>query len=135
MAVALAAKARPTTRNSSIATTAAHLMERPVVFPITSCPLHHTCLPESDYGRYGILGDHSGLMLAARITLPHFSVSSDMNFPKSAGEPGSTVAPRFASRALILVSAMAALISLFDLSMLSAGVLMGTPMPNQLVAS
>src|SRR5262249_24737293 len=26
---------------------------------------------------------HSALMLAARITLPHFSASSDMNFPKS----------------------------------------------------
>jgi hypothetical protein len=28
-------------------------------------------------------------MLAARITLPDFSVSSAMNFPKSAGEPGN----------------------------------------------
>ena len=35
---------------------------------------------------------HSGLMLAARITLPHFSVSSAMSLPKSAGEPASTVA-------------------------------------------
>ena len=34
---------------------------------------------------------HSGLMLAARITLPHFSVSAAMSLPKSAGEPGSTV--------------------------------------------
>ena len=32
---------------------------------------------------------HSALMLAARITLAHFSVSSAMNFPKSAGEPTS----------------------------------------------
>ena len=29
--------------------------------------------------------DHSGLMLAARITFAHFSVSSAMNLPKSAG--------------------------------------------------
>jgi hypothetical protein len=29
---------------------------------------------------------HSGLMLAARITLPHFSVSSAMSLPKSEGE-------------------------------------------------
>src|SRR3954454_25073319 len=29
----------------------------------------------------------SGLMLAARMTLPHFSVSSAMSFAKSAGEP------------------------------------------------
>ena len=32
---------------------------------------------------------HSGLIFAARITLPHFSVSSAMNLPKSAGEPAS----------------------------------------------
>src|SRR5262249_17023795 len=31
--------------------------------------------------------DYSGLMLAARITLPHFSVSAAMNLPKSAAEP------------------------------------------------
>jgi hypothetical protein len=30
---------------------------------------------------------YSALMLAARITLPHFSVSSAMSLPKSAGEP------------------------------------------------
>ena len=29
--------------------------------------------------------DYCGLMLAARITLPHFSVSSAISFPKSAG--------------------------------------------------
>jgi hypothetical protein len=45
------------------------------------------------------LQDHSGLMLAARITLPHFSVSSAMNLPKSAGEPGNAIPPRSASRA------------------------------------
>ena len=40
-------------------------------------------------GRYGTCrdADYSGLMLAARITLPHFSVSSAMSLPKSAGEP------------------------------------------------
>jgi len=38
--------------------------------------------------------DHSGLTLAARITLPHFSVSSAMSLAKSAGEPTSGVAPR-----------------------------------------
>jgi len=35
-------------------------------------------------------------MLAARITLPHFSVSSAMSFPKSAGEPVSTDPPKSA---------------------------------------
>jgi hypothetical protein len=33
-------------------------------------------------------------MFAARITLPHFSVSSAMSLPKSAGEPASAVPPR-----------------------------------------
>ena len=65
---------------------------------------------------------HSGLMFAARITLPHFSVSSAMNLPKSAGEPESTVPPRSAIRALILGSARPALISLLSLSTISTGV-------------
>ena len=38
--------------------------------------------------------DHSGLMLAARITLLHFSTSSAMYFLKSADEPESTIAPK-----------------------------------------
>jgi hypothetical protein len=33
-------------------------------------------------------GDYSALMLAARITLPHFSVLSAMSLVKSAGKPG-----------------------------------------------
>jgi hypothetical protein len=66
--------------------------------------------------------DQSGLIFAARITLPHFSVSSAMSFPKSAGEPASTVLPWSESRALNLGSASAALISLLSLRMISAGV-------------
>src|SRR6516225_8970731 len=41
--------------------------------------------------------DQSALMLAARITLPHFSVSSAISFPKSPGEPDRTVIPRSAN--------------------------------------
>ena len=37
--------------------------------------------------RSGADRPHSALMLAARITLAHFSVSSAMSLPKSAGEP------------------------------------------------
>src|SRR5262249_61117953 len=51
-------------------------------------------------GRYGMSRgslDHSGLMPADLITLPHFSVSSAMNLPKSADEPASTVPPTSAS--------------------------------------
>src|SRR5437773_7338538 len=69
---------------------------------------------------YGISRDHSGLMLAARMTLPHFSVSSAMSFPKSAAEPPSTVPPMSASRAFILGSARAALNSLLSLPTISA---------------
>src|SRR6516162_244230 len=87
--------------------------------------------------RYGIWPGiaYIGLMLAARITLPHFSVSSAMSLPKSAGEPGSTVPPRSASRALILGSSRAALTSLLSLSTILAGVFLGTPTPYHVVAS
>jgi hypothetical protein len=85
--------------------------------------------------RQSILADYSGLMFAVRITLPHFSVSSDMNFPKAAGESTSCVLPKSASRALILGSARPALISLPSLSMISAGVFLGAPAPVQPIAS
>src|SRR5438874_343687 len=74
---------------------------------------------------------YSALMLAARITLPHFSVSSAMSLPKSAGEPGRAVPLKSAIRALILGSTRAALISLLRLSMISLDVFFGTAMPVQ----
>src|ERR1700730_16578985 len=43
--------------------------------------------------------------LAARITIPHFSVSSVRCFPKSDGEPANTTEPSSVSRALSLGSA------------------------------
>src|SRR5262245_38330128 len=90
-------------------------------------------------GIYGICAasasDHYGLMLAAKITLPHFMVSSAISLAKSAGEPGSTVAPRLASRAWKLASARLALTCVFNLLMVSAGVFLGAPMPYQLLAS
>src|SRR5262245_46447067 len=73
----------------------------------------------------------SGLMFAARITLPHFSVSSAISLPKSAGEPAITVPPKSASRALSGGSARAALISLLSLLTISAGVPVGPPTPYQ----
>jgi hypothetical protein len=39
------------------------------------------------------MSDHSGLMLAARMTLAHFSVSSAMSFPNSAESPQSMCRP------------------------------------------
>jgi hypothetical protein len=74
-------------------------------------------------------------MLAARMTLPHFLVSSEMSFAKSPGEPASTVAPKLASRASNLESAMLAPTSRFNRSMIAAGVFFGAPMPYHGLAS
>src|SRR5262249_60081371 len=77
----------------------------------------------------------SGLMFASRTTLLHFSVSSAMSLPKSVGEPGSTVPPESAIRALILGSVRAALVSWLGFPLTSAGVPLGAPRPNQTLAS
>jgi hypothetical protein len=75
---------------------------------------------------------YSALILAARMTLAHFSVSSATNFANSVGDPIKTVVPtRSVNRALILGSARPALISLLSLSMIAAGVFLGTPKPNR----
>ena len=83
----------------------------------------------------GPAGGHSGLMLPVRITLPHFSISSAISFPESAGEPGSGHAPISASRALSFASASPALISRFSLSTISAGVFLGAHKPFHVLAS
>jgi len=77
----------------------------------------------------------SDLMLAATITLPHLLVSSEMSLPKSAGDPESTVPARLVSRASNFGSAMLMLTSLFSVSMSSAGVFFGAPMPYHALAS
>src|SRR6516165_5816032 len=86
-------------------------------------------------GRRSASRHHSSLLFAARITLPHFSISSVMSFPKSAGEPGSGVLPKLASREFIFGSAKAALTSLLSLLMISVGVFLGAPRPHTAVAS
>src|SRR4029077_15005763 len=68
-------------------------------------------------------------------TLAHFSVSSAMSLLKSEGEPAKTVPPRSAIRALIRGSVRATLICLLSLSMISEGVFLGAPTPNQPLAS
>src|SRR6516225_6398537 len=92
----------------------------------------HSALPD---GRRSASRHHSSLLFAARITLPHFSISSVMSFPKSAGEPGSGVLPKLASREFIFGSAKAALTSLLSLLMISVGVFLGAPRPHTAVAS
>src|SRR5262245_30734923 len=78
---------------------------------------------------------HSDLRPANFTTFAHFSVSSTMNFPKSAGVMGIGTPPTSASRALILGSARPALNSLLSLSTISAGVPFGAPTPYQVLAS
>src|SRR6185369_5448771 len=72
-------------------------------------------------------------MPAARITLPHFFVSSLSSLPKSAGVIVTGSLPSSASLAFIAGSARPALISLFSLSTMSAGVFLGalTPVSSQ----
>jgi hypothetical protein len=65
-----------------------------------------TAAPRDSWnGLYGISAPsppQSALMPANLITLPHFSVSSAMNLPKSAAEPMTGVLPKSARRSLIL---------------------------------
>src|SRR6516164_4352094 len=74
-------------------------------------------------------------MLAARITLAHLSVSSAMSLPKFAEVPPITVPPTSANRALVLGSARTASISALSLLITSDGVLLGAPMPFQMIHS
>src|SRR5262245_10207051 len=74
-------------------------------------------------------------MPADLITLAHFSVSSAMSLPKSAGKPGSAVPPRLASCALNLGLARPVLISLLSLSIICGGVFLGAPTPYHWPAS
>src|SRR6516225_8550835 len=67
--------------------------------------------------------------------LAHFSISSAMSLPKSAGEPGSGVLPKLASREFIFGSAKAALTSLLSLLTISVGVFLGAPRPHTALAS
>jgi hypothetical protein len=74
-------------------------------------------------------------MLAARITLAHFSVSLTTKLSNSAGVIVIGSAPISANRVFNLGSARAALISLLSLSTISVGVFLGTPTPYHMLAS
>src|SRR5580704_4394622 len=77
----------------------------------------------------------SGLILAARITLPHFSVSSTMSLPKAVGEHISGVSPKSVRCAFSFGVARPALISALSLSTTCVGVFLGAPMPNHELTS
>src|SRR5581483_12130368 len=80
-------------------------------------------------------GDHIGLILAARITSPHFRVSSATSLPKSAGEPAMAMPPSLASRAFASALARPSLIALFNMLTISAGVPFGAARPYHWLAS
>src|SRR5262245_19807848 len=109
-------------------------------------PPYHSAVPVGGHQRprfrrtgvteYWIgLPHQSGLMLAARITLPHFSVSSAISLPNWTGDPGNGVPPRSARRAFILGSSRAALTSLLSLSTIAAGMAFGALRPYQIPPS
>src|SRR6516164_5741485 len=107
---------------------------------VTPCdPLaqHASCRPRDGSQRTELSAtvDQSSLAPDNFTTFPHFSVSSTMSLPKSLGEPVRAIPPRSASCAFILGSATPASISLLSLSMISTGVLLGAPTPNQPLAS
>src|SRR5499427_8425166 len=84
-------------------------------------------LPASPY--------HYGLIPANFTTLAHFSVSSPISAPNWVGVIGIGSAPRPLIRALSCGSASPAVILLLSLSMISAGVPLGAPIPIQPLAS
>src|SRR5437870_4263628 len=61
---------------------------------VSSRPLHLTAATASRGTKFMEYGRYSGLMFANLTTFAHFSVSSAMSLPNSAGEPVSTLAPR-----------------------------------------
>jgi len=74
-------------------------------------------------------------MLAARITLPHFSVSAATNAPNSAAVSTNGVMPTSPSLALALGVASAALIAQLSVSMISRGAPFDAPSPHHVLAS
>src|SRR5260370_36205588 len=68
-------------------------------------------------------------------SLPHFSDSSLISLPKSPGEPTSGDPYKLASCALMPELSRAALISLFSLLTISAGVFRGAHIPCHPIAS
>src|SRR5262249_2091757 len=89
----------------------------------------------SQNGIYGMSCGHSGLMLAPRMTFAHFSVSSAMNLPKSAGVIDFGTLPMPANCVINLGSARAASIASWSLSMIAAGVSFGATTPFHTLAS
>src|SRR5262249_7574140 len=90
-------------------------------------PYHHAVPRFRGTGVTGYLDgpDHSGLMFAARITLPHFSVSSATSLPNSAGVIGMGSPASSARRACNFGSANTAFTAWFSVSTIPGGVPLG----------
>src|ERR1700730_18261247 len=73
--------------------------------------------------------DYSILILADRMTLPHFSVSSAMSLPNSAAVIDSGRTPKSTRRPRVSGSATMALIVVLSLSTMALGVATGAQMP------
>src|SRR5262249_55156168 len=84
---------------------------------------------------WNVAAGYSGFAPDNFTTLPHFSVSSAMSLPKSAGEPRSTVPAKSANRAFNLGSASPVLISVLSFPMISGGVFLGAQRPTHWLAS
>src|SRR5215475_13536332 len=82
-----------------------------------------------------LLQRHSGLMPAPLITLAHFTVWAITKALASAGVNTIGIAPTSANRARIVGSASAALISRLSRSMISRGVPVGVPTPENVLTS
>src|SRR5215831_12893302 len=135
--------ALPRRASSRVAIVSIDFASTSSVRPYTSSngiPTPSSCDPQRSSGRirgtkhYGRFAGIAGSIRFDARELHHlaplFGLLGD-ELPKSAGEPGSAVAPHSASRAFILGSARAALISVLSLSTISAGVVRGAPMPVQ----
>src|SRR5216683_835392 len=80
-------------------------------------------------------GRQLGLILAARITLAHFSVSAARKRPNSAGVIGIGTPPRSMMRALSFGSARAVVTPVLSLSTISRGTPAGAPRPAKALVS
>src|SRR6516225_8670205 len=78
---------------------------------------------------------YSALAPENLITLAHLSVSSAMRIVYSLGDSASISPPSSAMRVLIVGSARTALISRLSVSMISAGVFFGAPIPAHALVS
>src|SRR5579859_2049687 len=97
--------------------------------------LRKQCKRTAGHCHRSAYGLQLGLILPARITRPHFAVSSATSLRNSTGEPPSAVPSRLAICARNLESTSAALIAWLSAATISGDVLLGAPSPKTELAS